>query len=112
MIRGFTDGSVAKNLPANAGVTGLIPQLGISPEKGMTTQLPVFLPGTSHGSRSRVGYSPWGRKELDTTEQLKCTHTHTHPVAITLPTNVHLVKTMVFPVVMYECESWTPILII
>ena len=26
---------------------------------------------------------------------------------ITLPTNVHLVKAMVFPVVMYECESWT-----
>ena len=25
----------------------------------------------------------------------------------TLPTKVHLVKTMVFPVVMYECESWT-----
>ena len=26
---------------------------------------------------------------------------------ITLPTKVHLVKSMVFPVVMYECESWT-----
>ena len=26
---------------------------------------------------------------------------------ITLPTNVHLVKAMVFPVVMYGCESWT-----
>ena len=26
---------------------------------------------------------------------------------ITLPTEVHLVKAMVFPVVMYECESWT-----
>ena len=26
---------------------------------------------------------------------------------ITLPTKVHLVKDMVFPVVMYECESWT-----
>ena len=26
---------------------------------------------------------------------------------ITLPTKVHLVKTMVFPVVMYQCESWT-----
>ena len=26
---------------------------------------------------------------------------------ITLPTNVHLVKVMVFPVVMYGCESWT-----
>ena len=26
---------------------------------------------------------------------------------ITLPTKVHLVKTMVFPVVIYGCESWT-----
>ena len=26
---------------------------------------------------------------------------------VTLPTKVHLVKTMVFPVVMYGCESWT-----
>ena len=27
----------------------------------------VFLPGKSHGQRSLVGYSPWGRKELDMT---------------------------------------------
>ena len=27
--------------------------------------------------------------------------------SITLPTKVHLVKAMVFPVVMYGCESWT-----
>ena len=26
---------------------------------------------------------------------------------MTLPTKVHLIKAMVFPVVMYECESWT-----
>ena len=26
---------------------------------------------------------------------------------ITLSTKVHVVKTMVFPVVMYECEGWT-----
>ena len=26
---------------------------------------------------------------------------------ITLPTKVHTVKAMVFPVVMYECETWT-----
>ena len=26
---------------------------------------------------------------------------------ITLPTKVHIVKTMVFPLVMYGCESWT-----
>ena len=28
----------------------------------------VFLPGEFHGQRSLVGYSPWGRKELDMTE--------------------------------------------
>jgi len=31
---------------------------------------PVFLPGKFHGWRSLVGYSPWGCKELDTTERL------------------------------------------
>ena len=31
---------------------------------------PVFLPGEPHGKRSLVGSSPWGRKELDTTERL------------------------------------------
>ena len=31
---------------------------------------PVLLPGESHGQKSLVGYSPWGRKESDTTEQL------------------------------------------
>ena len=30
----------------------------------------VFMPGKSHGTRSLVGYNPWGRKELDTTEPL------------------------------------------
>ena len=34
----------------------------------------VFLPGKSHGQRSLVGYSPWGPKESDMTEQL--THSH------------------------------------
>ena len=29
-----------------------------------------ILPGKSHGRRSLVGYSPWGREESDTTEQL------------------------------------------
>ena len=31
---------------------------------------PVLLPGESHGGRGLVGYSPWGHKELDTTERL------------------------------------------
>ena len=43
-------------------------------EKGMATT-PVFLPGEFHGQNSLKGYSPWGHKELDTTEQLGTTHT-------------------------------------
>ena len=38
---------------------------------------PVFLPGEFYGQRSLADCSPWGRKELDTTEQLS-THIHTH----------------------------------
>ena len=45
-------------------------------EEEMTTH--TFLPGEFHGERSLVGYSPWGRKESDTTEWLTHTHTHTH----------------------------------
>ena len=38
---------------------------------------PVYSTGKSRGHRSPVGYSLWGHKELDTTEQLNI-HTHTH----------------------------------
>ena len=37
-------------------------------EKGMAT--PIFLPGEFHGQRSLVGYSPWGCRDSDMTEQL------------------------------------------
>ena len=40
---------------------------------------PVLLPGKSHGQRSLVGYSPWGREESDTTERLYCTFTFILP---------------------------------
>ena len=35
---------------------------------------PGFLPGELHRQRSLAGYSPWGRKESDMTEQLTLTH--------------------------------------
>ena len=38
-------------------------------EEGKATYSSV-LHGESHGQRSLVGYSPWGRKELDTIDQL------------------------------------------
>ena len=37
-------------------------------EEEMATT-PVFLPGEPHGQRSLAGYSPWGHKESDTTEE-------------------------------------------
>ena len=45
---------------------------------------PMFLPGESHGSRNLVGYSLWGCKEWDMTEQLRHTHTHTHTHTLSL----------------------------
>ena len=38
---------------------------------------PVFLPGESHEQRGPVGYSPWGCKESDLTEQLTLFHRET-----------------------------------
>ena len=37
---------------------------------------PVLLPGKSYGWRSLVSYSPWSRKELDTTEWFYFPHVH------------------------------------
>ena len=51
---------MVKNLPANAG-DGFL-------EKEMATQS-IFLLGKSHGQRSLAGYSSWGRKVSDMTEQ-------------------------------------------
>ena len=31
--------------------------------------IPIFLPAESHGQRSLADYSPWGRRESDTTEE-------------------------------------------
>ena len=51
---------------------------GVSLEKAMQPTL-VVLPGKSHGWGSLVGYSPWGCKELDTTERV---HFHFHQEAL------------------------------
>ena len=46
------------------------PWVGKIPWRRKWQPTPVFLPGEFHGQRSLVGYSPWGHKELDTTQQL------------------------------------------
>ena len=58
-----------KNLPAMQE-TRFDPWVGQIPSKREWVSTPVLLPGEFHGQPSLVGYSPWGGKELDTTEQL------------------------------------------
>ena len=41
-----------------------------TPQRRQWQPTPVFLPGESHGRRSLVGCSPWGREESDVTERL------------------------------------------
>jgi len=60
---------VVKSPPANAReIRGMDWILGLGRAPGGGYDTPVFLPGESHEQRSLVGYSPWGHKELDTTE--------------------------------------------
>ena len=53
---------------------GFDPWVGKIPWRRAWQPTPVFLPGEVHGQRSLAGYSPWGHKELDSTEATACTH--------------------------------------
>ena len=69
---GFPGGSDGKaSETCNAG--GFNPWVGKIPWRRKLQPTPVILPGKFHGLRSLVGYSPWGHKESETTEQL---HSH------------------------------------
>ena len=61
----FPVAQMVKNLPATQETW--VQSLGWRRQWQST---PVFLPEESHGQRSCVGYSPWGCKESDMTEQL------------------------------------------
>ena len=66
----FPRGLAVKNPPVNAGDMGLIPGSGRSPGWGHGNPLQYSCLENPHGRRSLAGYSPWGHRELDTTEQL------------------------------------------
>ena len=55
---------------------GFDPWVGKIPWRRAWQPTPVFLPGKSHRQRSLVGYSPWGCRESDTTEQLGTHFSH------------------------------------
>ena len=51
-----------ETLPADAGDFEFNPWVREIPWRRRRQSAPVFLPGKSHGQRSLVGCSPWGRK--------------------------------------------------
>ena len=93
---------MVKSLPANAGDTGhedLIPGLGRSPgvEGNVLQYSCLEIPWTEE---------PGGLQSMEL--QKSCTQLSILKSRdITLPIKIHLVKAMVFSVVMYGCESWT-----
>ena len=86
--------AVVKNLPSSVGDArdmGSIPGQEDLLEKGMATHSSIFLPGRFHGWRSLVDHSPWGHKQLDTTEHI---HTHTHIYIVFYIIHTHCVSVM------------------
>jgi len=72
----FPSSSDSKASAYNVGDPGPIPGSGRSPGEGNGNPLQYSCLGKSHGPRNLVGYSPWGHRELDTTERLQFTSLH------------------------------------
>ena len=70
---GFPSGSDGKESACNEGDMGSIPGLGRSTGGGHGNPFQCSCLENPHGQKSLAGYSPWGLKELDTTEQLSST---------------------------------------
>ena len=66
----FSGGSDGKSICLQCGRPRFDPWVGKILWRRKWQHTPVFLPGKSHGWRSLAGYSPWGCKESDITEQL------------------------------------------
>ena len=67
---GFPGGSDDKESACNVGNLGSIPGLGKCPGGGHGNPPQYSCLENPHGQRSLVGYSPWGRTELDMIERL------------------------------------------
>ena len=67
---GYPGGSDGKESACNVRDLGSMPGSGKYPGEGHGNPLQFSCLEHLHGQRSLVGYSPWGLKESDTTEQL------------------------------------------
>ena len=70
MVLGVPGGSDGRESACNTWDLGSVPGLGGSPGGGHANPLHYSCLKNPHGQRSLAGYSPWGCKELDTTEWL------------------------------------------
>ena len=68
--------------------------------------MPTNLEKSAVATLEKESFHP-NLKERQCQRMFKLPYNCTHRRDITLPTKVRLVKAMVFPVVMYGCESWT-----
>ena len=76
LFLGFPGGSDSKESTCNMGNLSLIPGLGRYPGEKNGYPLQNSCLENPHGQRNLVGYSPWDRKDLDTTEQLSLSFTY------------------------------------
>ena len=74
LIMGFPGGSDGKESACSEGDLGSIAGLGRSPGGGHGNPLQYSCLENPRGQRSLGGYSPWGRKESDTTELPSTAH--------------------------------------
>ena len=82
---GFSGGSDGVESSYSVVELGSIPGLGRSPGGGHGNPLQCSCLNHPHGQRSLVGYSPCGRKELDTTEQLSTAAVPASPLVFFQP---------------------------
>ena len=75
----FCGGSDGKSICLQRGRPRFDPWVGKIPWRRKWQPTPVCLPGKSHGQRILTGYSPWGHKESDMTEQLHFTSLERKP---------------------------------
>ena len=79
----FPGGSDSKEPACNVGDLGSVPGLGRSPGGGHGNPLQYSHLENPPGQRSLVGYSPWSRKELDTTERLTAVSAYWRRTSVT-----------------------------
>ena len=94
-MMGFPGGSDGKASACNAGDPGLIPGSGRSPGEGNGNPLQYSC------LENPMDREAWWAIVHGVAKN------RTRLSDITLPTKVHIVKAMVFPIVMFRCESWT-----